>query len=145
MATIPKSSAPGGHGQAAANAEPALYGRLSGNRPAPTAGLPDPAGGEYPEIRNRLAVLLTYLLKWRYQPARRPASWHYTIVVLRRAVHEMLADDPDLEAYLKRIHRGAYLSARLAAAWETGLDERIFPTSCPFSIEQTIDAEFWPN
>ena len=36
------------------------------------------------ELVSRLAVLLTHLLKWRYQPGGRGSSWRASIVVQRR-------------------------------------------------------------
>lgn len=36
------------------------------------------------ELRNRLSVLLGYLLKWQYQPERRNRSWLATIRLQRR-------------------------------------------------------------
>ncbi|MBK5940837.1 hypothetical protein CCR96_16585 [Halochromatium roseum] len=39
----------------------------------------------------------------------------------------------------------SYLSARLLAAGETGLPETPFPPTCPFSAEQLLDQDYWPE
>lgn len=36
------------------------------------------------ELTSRLAVLLTHLLKWSFEPEKRTNSWKYTIVEHRR-------------------------------------------------------------
>jgi hypothetical protein len=43
------------------------------------------------ELVNRLAVLLTHLLKWRSQLNRRSNSWRYTMREQRRAVFQKSA------------------------------------------------------
>src|ERR1700691_740820 len=52
------------------------------------------------ELVSRLAVLLTHLLKWRYQPGGRGSSWRASIVVQRRALERHLADNPRLKTRL---------------------------------------------
>lgn len=47
-------------------------------------------GSEQRELLNRLAVLLTQLLKWRYRPNRRSNSWRYTIKEQRRKIYQSL-------------------------------------------------------
>jgi hypothetical protein len=39
----------------------------------------DVGKSEERELANRMAILLTHLLKWRFQPERRSASWRRTI------------------------------------------------------------------
>jgi len=39
----------------------------------------------------------------------------------------------------------AYESAVPLASAETGLDESVFPSDCPWRFEQTMDADFWPG
>ncbi len=57
----------------------------------------------------------------------------------------MLADNPSLHAQAGDLVRTAYEKGKLLAANETGFDERSFPESCPWSLEQALDPEHWPD
>ena len=46
------------------------------------------------ELRNRLGVLIGYLLKWDYQPGKRSKSWRVTIQIQRREIEDLLEDNP---------------------------------------------------
>ena len=39
----------------------------------------------------------------------------------------------------------AYRRARREAAAETGLPLSTFPETCPFTLEQALDDDFWPE
>jgi hypothetical protein len=97
------------------------------------------------ELINRLAVLLTHLLKWEFQPALRGNSWRATIKVQRRELARHLADNPSLKATLSEATADAYGDAILIASRETGLDEQAFPASCPWSYDQIAQDDFWPE
>jgi len=97
------------------------------------------------ELVSRLAVLLLHLLKWRFQPERRGASWEATITVQRRDLVRHLRDDPSLKSKIAEAIEDAYGDAFLLAVAETGLPRPTFPLECPWSFEAIMDAEFWPE
>jgi hypothetical protein len=97
------------------------------------------------ELASRLAVLLMHLLKWQYQPAKRGASWEVTIRVQRRDLATHLKDNPSLKAKLPEAIEYAYENARDEAYAETGLPKATFPTTCPWTFEQIMDENFWPE
>jgi hypothetical protein len=97
------------------------------------------------ELVSRLKVLLMHLLKWQFQPTGQGTSWRLTIEEQRREVAEHLSDNPSLKAKLSETIEAAYGTAVLAAARETGIDLRAFPTTCPWSYDQVIDNRFWPE
>ena len=97
------------------------------------------------ELTSRLAVLLLHLLKWQYQPERRGVSWEVTIRVQRRDLVDHLADNPSLKAKLPDTLVRSYGNAALLALGETRLPKATFPTICPWSAEQIMDEEFWPE
>lgn len=97
------------------------------------------------ELINRLAVLLAHLLKWRYQPKRRSNSWRYTIVEQRLSVDEVLNDNPSLKHRLEDFFIEAYMRGRVKAAKETNQSISAFPESCPFTLEETLDRDFFPD
>ncbi len=96
------------------------------------------------ELVNRLAVLLAYLLKWAYQPQRRSNSWQYTIREQRKRLLQLLKESPSLKYDLELAIQDAYETAILKAAKETRLDESCFPTVCPFSLQETLNNDFYP-
>jgi hypothetical protein len=97
------------------------------------------------QIQNRLKVLLAHLLKWKYQPGARSSAWRGTIREQRDRLRMVLDDSPSLHDYPALVFDSAYLSARLLAAKETGIDFTLFPESCPFTLEQALDDEFLPK
>jgi hypothetical protein len=96
-------------------------------------------------LLKRLAGLLMHLLKWQFQPAKRTNSWKYTIEEQRREVLDLLADSPSLRYLLQQKFTNAYASAILKAAKEMRLEKTFFPATCPFSLEQALDENFWPD
>lgn len=97
------------------------------------------------EIRSRLRVILTHLLKVAFQPDRRKGGWDATIKVQRRDLLHVLAENPSLRAFPAAALGREYEAARILAGGETGLPESAFPESCPFTVEEVLDADFWPE
>jgi hypothetical protein len=102
-------------------------------------------GSEKREIRNRLVSLLAHLLKWKYQPGRRGSSWRKTISEHRRQLADIVQTSPSLRDYLKDQVQQRYLGGTLEAADETGIAIGLFPEECPFTAEQVLDLEFFPE
>jgi hypothetical protein len=96
-------------------------------------------------LTNRLAVLMAHLLKWRFQPELRGNSWRNTIEVQRFEVRELLEDNPSLGTNLGERMEKAYIKSVLLAVRETGLSKQIFPPSCPFSADQLLGEDYWPE
>jgi hypothetical protein len=97
------------------------------------------------ELVNRLAVLLHHLLKWQFQPGLRSNSWRLTVAEQRYRLEDHLRDNPSLKAQLGQAVQDAYRLARVAAERETGLASETFPDECPYSYDQAISADFWPE
>jgi hypothetical protein len=102
-------------------------------------------GSEKREIRSRLMVLLGHLLKWKYQPGRRGPSWIETIFEQRGQVADIVEASPSLRDYFQKQVAARYSSGRLLASKETGIAFGSFPEECPFSPEQVLDLEFFPE
>jgi hypothetical protein len=97
------------------------------------------------ELNSRYRVLLTHLLKWIVQPERRSRSWEYTIKTQRRDVNRHITRNPGLKRVEAEEFSDAFMSARGAAANETGVDIDQFPESPPFTIDQAKDEAWWPE
>lgn len=105
----------------------------------------DVGKSEQRELASRMTVLLSHLLKWKYQPERRSKSWTRTIAVQRKDVAYVLDEAPSLRgkfsdtAWLELV----WEKAVVAAANETGMDT--FPDTCPWTMVQVLDPEFLPD
>lgn len=103
----------------------------------------DVGKSEQRELANRFAVLLAHLLKWRYQPERRGASWEKTIKAQRKELDYHLSDTPSLRPKLlePRWLDMVWSKAVAQAVTETGLN--CFPDDCPWSIEDEVLNPGW--
>jgi len=101
--------------------------------------------GEKRELLSRLTVLLLHLLKWRFQPGKRGSSWETSIRVQRNALARHFQDNPSLRPHAPKAVAEAYVDAVLEAADETGVPKANFPIACPWSIDQLMDADYWPE
>ena len=97
------------------------------------------------EIRNRLIVLLSHLLKWQFQQRRRGASWSDTIWEQRLQIESVLDDSPSLRPFLTEIIDESYGRARNKADRDTRMQSSAFPSSCPYTPEQILSEEFLPE
>lgn len=100
---------------------------------------------EMRELVNRLAVLLLHLLTWEFQPGLRGNSWRLTVKEQRRQLARHLRDNPSLDGRLPEAIVDAYGDAMLEAERETGLTEATFPVACPWTFDQIMAADFWPE
>ncbi|QAX80328.1 DUF29 domain-containing protein [Yersinia hibernica] len=97
------------------------------------------------ELESRLEVLLAHLLKWKYQEGRRSRSWMLTIIGQRQKVSRCLKESPSLKHKLNESLEGAYSDAIIAAERETQISRNVFPDTCPWTFEQIMDSEFYPE
>jgi len=97
------------------------------------------------EIRNRLIVLLTHLLKYSAQPRRRSSGWLATIGEERSRIATVIDDSPSLKSFPGSILERCYADARSRAALETALPESDFPERCPFGVDQALDPRWLPG
>lgn len=97
------------------------------------------------EIKNRLIVLLTHLLKWKYQVEHRSQSWLNTIKEQRRQISFLLEDSPSLKRYYQSLLAQCYELARQDASEETALSLNTFPDQSPFSEEEILKNDYLPD
>ena len=107
----------------------------------------DVGKSEQRELENRMAILLAHLLKWQYQPARRGASWQKTIKVQRTQVNRRIQKTPSFKHTLQDTEwwEDTWGDAITQASKETGIELTVFPEICPWTPEQILDLEFFPN
>src|SRR5262249_23337095 len=98
------------------------------------------------ELESRLLVLLTHLLKYQARPGSGASgSWKATIKVQRFKLRRLLEQMPSLRRRLPEDVAAVYELAVSKAAAGTRLAESSFPRTCPFSLEQILDEEFFPD
>jgi len=99
------------------------------------------------ELEHRLEVLVMHLLKWRYQPDYREQShsWYDTIREQRSQLARLLRDNPSLQSQVPAFLTESYPEARRRAIGETRLDTGRFPRDCPWTYDQMLHADFWPE
>ena len=105
----------------------------------------DVGKSEKREQASRMAALLSHLLKWQHQPGRRGSSWTRTLKEQRKAIAAAMRQTPSLKASLSDTDwlAGVWADAVTKAVDETGLDS--FPEDCPWSMDQVLSAEFFPE
>jgi len=105
----------------------------------------DMGNRHYDQLESRLAVLFMHLLKWMYEPSHRGVSWITTIREQRRMIPHHLKKYPGLKGKLSAALADAYELAREGARDETGMPITTFPAECPWTLEQALNHEFWPE
>jgi Domain of unknown function DUF29 len=96
-------------------------------------------------ITRQLQRLLAHLLKWRYQPTHRSPSWRRSIDQARDAIADRITRSPSLRGLPAQGLGIAYRRGRRDAQTDTGFPLAAFPEVCPWTIEQVLDADFWPE
>lgn len=104
--------------------------------------LEDLGSSQYDKLESALTVLLTHVLKWNLQAARRSRSWATTIRTQRRHFEKVLRKNPSLRDRLDEALSEAYQDARLVASGETNLPLRTFPADCPYDWTTILEQPF---
>ena len=107
----------------------------------------DVGKSEKRQLANHIAVLLAHLLKWE-TPTREPhqelAGQHQPSAKTDRARHQ--GDTKPEGRHARSGLAGRHLARRGSQVREeTRLPEDGLPESCPWTIEQAADPEFWPE
>lgn len=99
------------------------------------------------QLMNRLAILFAHLLKWQYQPEHRSGSWKGTIREQRKRLRKLFKENPSLksEQIIAEVIFDAYDIGITRASVETGFAETIFPPDCPYTLDQALDENFYPE
>ena len=97
------------------------------------------------ELVSRSGVLIAHLLKWQYQPTFRSASWEGTIERQRIEIDDLLGENPSLRFHIQEALPKAYKYALSILKEETQINLKSLPDECPYSFDQMMIEEFYPN
>lgn len=101
-------------------------------------------------LKSRIAVIITHLLKWKYQPELRTSSWWKSIINQRRAVLPIVNGNSrkmnmtNVPDFLKE----SYIEGKKVALKEmkvSGARLSNIPTDCEWTVEQILDLNFFPD
>lgn len=106
----------------------------------------DVGKSEQREFASRMAVLLAHLLKWKFQPEFRGASWQATIHTQRDRLSKRLEKTPSLRPLLQDEdwRMDIWADAVLMATKETGIGFDRFPSACLWSTSEIL-GNFMPD
>lgn len=96
------------------------------------------------EVFSRLSVLITHLLKWKFQSKKQSRSWQSTIREQRKQLALIFGQSKTLGNYGKSILKSVYKDATEEAAFQTHLPATTFPIELPWQWEQILDIAFYP-
>ena len=102
--------------------------------------LSDMARRDRREVENRVATLITHVLRWVHQPDHRSRSWRGTIIEQRQELSR-LVERGVLHNHAEAVLAAVYAQAIERVAAETGLPAASFPEECPYSLEQILSAD----
>lgn len=92
--------------------------------------------------------LVLHLLTWCYRPEGHQYddhSWRASMNKQRTALALLFQDNPSIRPRHQAVLDERYPKARKHASTETGLNVRIFPETCPWTLAQILDDDFWPE
>jgi len=96
---------------------------------------------QFNKLESALRVLMLHLLKWDHQPTKRSRGWALSVRAQRLEIEDVLSDNPSLKPRVAEAITRGYRKARVEAAKETGLDEDVFPATCPNDWNEVMARE----
>ena len=99
---------------------------------------------QYTTVSSAVYQILVHLLKWRYQPAHQSRSWRVSLVEHRSRIPRQLRRAPSLAREIARMIEEEYPAACRKANAQTGLPLATIPATCPWTVDQVLNEDFWP-
>jgi hypothetical protein len=107
----------------------------------------DVGKSEKREVARRCAVLFAHLLKWKLQPSIRSNSWRTTIRLQRERVALAVKGTPSLKAVMRDAdwRKDVWIDGRAQAQKDMRANSDALPDQPPWSVEDALNPDFWPN
>ena len=95
-------------------------------------------------LNDSLYRLIAYLLQWQYQKESRGRILEDYIQELRKRVKKLLLESPCLET-IGVFLEDAYEYSVLLIKQESYIETSLIPQECPYTFEQIMDDQFYPE
>jgi hypothetical protein len=100
------------------------------------------------EVASRIEQIVLHLMKLEHSPAVEPRrGWRESVWAQRNEIVRILEQSPSLKGFvqpaLESTWRGA--RARAAQALADEVDPAALPSACPYTADQLLDPDFWPE
>ena len=99
-------------------------------------------------VNSRIGVILEHLLKLEHSLVGNPrGGWIETVVRCRGDASRIRDDSPSMRRKLPERWLKEYVLARRSAARglaRDGVDEEEIPAEPPYTVDQVLDADWWP-
>lgn len=99
---------------------------------------------DHREVESLVSVILTNLMKLKWQPEKRTSGWQSTIIVQRKELAKVLEQSPSLKSVALNAVSGEWDDARRLAAVETGQSVSFFPDT-PVWDPKKVLGDWWPD
>lgn len=96
-------------------------------------------------LKSNLRVLLMNLLQYKYEPSLCSESYQSTVLKHRLRILDIFSESPSLKSYFTEVVDQSYIHARKLAYSTTNLPLERFPETCPFTQEQILNIDYWPE
>lgn len=93
-------------------------------------------------VKSHLVSCFLHLLKCEYQPNKTTKSWHNSIMNSQFELITELEDEQTLYNKIVGSIDKCYSNAVLLASKQTKLDKSVFPSKCPWSLDNILDIDF---
>lgn len=107
--------------------------------------LHDMSGSLYAAVSSAIFQVLVHLLTWCYRSEKRSRSWQLSLLEHRTRLPRRLRQAPSLRRAIPQMIADEYPAARRKARLQTGLSLETFPTTCPWTVEQILAEDFFPE
>jgi hypothetical protein len=90
---------------------------------------------EQARLARHFELYLVHRLRWEYQPERRTRSWMLTMNEQHRQAIKVVEKSPSLKGVARELFADAWISGRVLALTQTGIDEADIPEEISLAFE----------
>jgi hypothetical protein len=105
----------------------------------------DVGSSQYLAVSSAVYQILVHLLKWQHQQAKRSRSWRTSLLEHRTRIPRRLRRSPSLRGDIPQMLLEEYPAACRKTSLQTDLPLPTFPEACPWTVEQVLDQDFFPE
>lgn len=107
---------------------------------------------EFRAFASAIELIVFHMMKWDYQPERQGRSWRTTINTQRRAVRNLLKENPSFKSRIQEAVERAYDPVPDMVEEKTTIPAERLPQTCPYTWDEIMTRAHdlppdrpWPN